>query len=107
MWWGGFSECTVTWFSWFFVGLNPHVVGRFFRGLCAWQFRLRICVLIPMWWGGFSEFTNLNIGVEKQSLNPHVVGRFFREDCSKDCTQSEFGLNPHVVGRFFRVNSEI
>ena len=37
------------------TGLNPHVVGRFFReqdllSNVAWY-----DVLIPMWWGGFSE----------------------------------------------------
>ena len=57
MWWGGFSEngwevdCERT------FGLNPHVVGRFFRGSCKKQSR----------WNG-------------TSLNPHVVGRFFRGD---------------------------
>ena len=54
MWWGGFSEVidSVTWIN--TEGLNPHVVGRFFR-----------------------EQATIQVNFEVR-LNPHVVGRFFR-----------------------------
>ena len=32
MWWGGFSEHLMTSTTMLGYGLNPHVVGRFFRG---------------------------------------------------------------------------
>ena len=55
MWWGGFSEMRVMMNNLNQKGLNPHVVGRFFRDpeFIAQQRGIR--VLIPMWWGGFSE----------------------------------------------------
>ena len=31
MWWGGFSEITIAETEVSVLGLNPHVVGRFFR----------------------------------------------------------------------------
>ena len=37
------------------MGLNPHVVGRFFRVYTTWKYSIYRYVLIPMWWGGFSE----------------------------------------------------
>ena len=101
MWWGGFSEV------WEHapegtLGLNPHVVGRFFRvnGDTGWveitkvlipmwwggfsetewvRSLLLIEVLIPMWWGGFSEWRFVWWCMCCGCLNPHVVGRFFRE----------------------------
>ena len=56
MWWGDFSEedrlaAVIASHK----GLNPHVVGRFFRESCK------------------AEYQNQYI-----RLNPHVVGRFFR-----------------------------
>ena len=38
-------------------GLNPHVVGRFFRVSDVIFGIPTAYVLIPMWWGGFSEAT--------------------------------------------------
>ena len=58
--------------------LNPHVVGRFFRGISWFVFRLTNNVLIPMWWGGFSESGKAEHRSLCTGLNPHVVGRFFR-----------------------------
>ena len=55
MWWGGFSEKTFDSHKGINLGLNPHVVGRFFRD---WR---------------------LTQSVHWTSLNPHVVGRVFRE----------------------------
>ena len=85
------------------IGLNPHVVGRFFR---AYQGHLpngNPVVLIPMWWGGFSE-TEAELKREfPGGLNPHVVGRFFRVRREVPTAAAGNGLNPHVVGRFFRV----
>ena len=43
-----YSSCT---------GLNPHVVGRFFRVKNVLVYEDAGWVLIPMWWGGFSELT--------------------------------------------------
>ena len=40
---------------WKLLGLNPHVVGRFFRDNIDWAKYEDEHVLIPMWWGGFSE----------------------------------------------------
>ena len=38
------------------MGLNPHVVGRFFRvSVGTLKPTKMVTVLIPMWWGGFSE----------------------------------------------------
>ena len=55
MWWGGFSE-GVTFAKWNpETSLNPHVVGRFFRGFVHADSVIYTC------------------------LNPHVVGRFFRD----------------------------
>ena len=42
------------------MGLNPHVVGRFFREVTKVLTNLLVVVLIPMWWGGFSENTKAN-----------------------------------------------
>ena len=55
MWWGGFSEPTLSLLSSTFGSLNPHVVGRFFRVVAAGAVVVGAIVLIPMWWGGFSE----------------------------------------------------
>ena len=78
MWWGGFSEFNQrkevpT------QGLNPHVVGRFFR-----------------------ESGAVVVNVSEGCLNPHVVGRFFRVNQAVKPRGIHWGLNPHVVGRFFR-----
>ena len=81
-------------------GLNPHVVGRFFRDEFTSE-TIEYHVLIPMWWGGFSEQKQKQPLVVLFSLNPHVVGRFFRVQCSQ-ANGNFFRLNPHVVGRFFR-----
>ena len=54
MWWGGFSETNAVGGNGYVPGLNPHVVGRFFRVN-----------------GSRPDKTAI-------SLNPHVVGRFFR-----------------------------
>ena len=64
------------------MGLNPHVVGRFFREE-GWTHKI---------WVG--------------CLNPHVVGRFFRVEHQATIMTNHIGLNPHVVGRFFRVLPE-
>ena len=61
------------------MGLNPHVVGRFFRAVDARKQTHADRVLIPMWWGGFSEELGIRISHRSKGLNPHVVGRFFRE----------------------------
>ena len=55
MWWGGFSEFFFILLTTSHSSLNPHVVGRFFRGR-----------------------TDMNTYQVKYGLNPHVVGRFFR-----------------------------
>ena len=55
MWWGGFSEIGCKLHSMHWMGLNPHVVGRFFRVKAIWDKGGSRDVLIPMWWGGFSE----------------------------------------------------
>ena len=54
MWWGGFSERCAEEGKGVEVSLNPHVVGRFFRGEIFTSKKF-LRVLIPMWWGGFSE----------------------------------------------------
>ena len=57
MWWGGFSEGEIhPELRDSALGLNPHVVGRFFRAVDA------------------RKQTHADRG-----LNPHVVGRFFRD----------------------------
>ena len=57
--------------------LNPHVVGRFFRGISWFVFRLTNNVLIPMWWGGFSEDAHTGtIEFELQVLIPMWWGGF-------------------------------
>ena len=78
MWWGGFSEAEMNASNINQLGLNPHVVGRFFRAYTRLSY-LPSLVLIPMWWGGFSEPFILGASHQMKSLNPHVVGRFFRE----------------------------
>ena len=55
MWWGGFSEKASNFKKQKETGLNPHVVGRFFRVCLIVEYPLYFGVLIPMWWGGFSE----------------------------------------------------
>ena len=100
MWWGGFSEENVRILMASNRGLNPHVVGRFFRDEFTSE-TIEYHVLIPMWWGGFSEQKQKQPLVVLFSLNPHVVGRFFRVQCSQ-ANGNFFRLNPHVVGRFFR-----
>ena len=55
MWWGGFSEKLQKSKNLKSLSLNPHVVGRFFRGVDIISPMLKSKVLIPMWWGGFSE----------------------------------------------------
>ena len=55
MWWGGFSEKNSSGKCVRKIGLNPHVVGRFFRGRSLLYGQNVQTVLIPMWWGGFSE----------------------------------------------------
>ena len=56
MWWGGFSERKeIITSAEAFFGLNPHVVGRFFRVEARKATKQDRMVLIPMWWGGFSE----------------------------------------------------
>ena len=55
MWWGGFSEGVICQQNHKDSRLNPHVVGRFFRGNAVSNSALKLLVLIPMWWGGFSE----------------------------------------------------
>ena len=77
MWWGGFSEENVRILMASNRGLNPHVVGRFFRDEFTSE-TIEYHVLIPMWWGGFSEQKQKQPLVVLFSLNPHVVGRFFR-----------------------------
>ena len=59
-------------------GLNPHVVGRFFREVYIREISKVNAVLIPMWWGGFSELIKDGKHFSQDGLNPHVVGRFFR-----------------------------
>ena len=49
-----FRECWLQGIIWT-VRLNPHVVGRFFRGKLGASGFHEPEVLIPMWWGGFSE----------------------------------------------------
>ena len=64
MWWGGFSEQVMNWQKMQRTSLNPHVVGRFFRGI---RFTLKEA---------------------DSGLNPHVVGRFFREQYQETYQES-------------------
>ena len=70
--------------------LNPHVVGRFFRAQMRGTYLTRTYVLIPMWWGGFSEVVSSSLSKSQMRLNPHVVGRFFRGESNlKERTKAE------------------